>query len=161
MYLLHFVIWVCFSCFCFFLLLFSFYRESPEKLWILFSDTVLSTRVVNISPAQKNTKQTICFVVSQQIKKVLLFYFHVFCWFLLFYFYLSQRWFVSHFPFSGKTRLFDSEQTIYLFYFKVKIIQKKLQKLIQKYMNSYKVILQTHFIYFLCSLSPQKTLESG
>lgn len=63
--------------------------------------------------------------------------------------------------FIGKTRLFDSEQTIYLFYFKVKIIQKKLQKLIQKYMNSYKVILQTHFIYFLCSLSPQKTLESG
>ena len=55
--------------FFFFFFLFSFYRESPEKLWILFSDTVLSTRVVNISPAQKNTKQTICFVVSQQIKK--------------------------------------------------------------------------------------------
>lgn len=41
------------------------FNENPEKLWILFSDTVLSTRVVNISPAQR----TICFVVSQQIKK--------------------------------------------------------------------------------------------
>lgn len=98
----------------FFLLLFSFYRESPEKLWILFSDTVLSTRVVNISPAQKNTKQTICFVVSQQIKKVLLFYFHVFCWFLLFYFYLSQRWFVSHFPFFRENKTFW-QWTNYLF----------------------------------------------
>lgn len=146
----------------FFLLLFSFYRESPEKLWILFSDTVLSTRVVNISPAQKNTKQTICFVVSQQIKKVLLFYFHVFCWFFYCSTFICPSDDLFHISlFSGKTRLFDSEQTIYLFYFKVKIIQKKLQKLIQKYMNSYKVILRTHFIYFLCSLSPQKTLESG
>lgn len=31
--------------------------ESPEKLWILFSDTELSTRVVNISPAQKKQKR--------------------------------------------------------------------------------------------------------
>ena len=44
-----FVIWVCFSCFP----VFSLHRESPGKLWTLFSDTVLSTRVVNISPAQK------------------------------------------------------------------------------------------------------------
>lgn len=50
----------CFSCF-------SFYRESPEKLWILFSDTVLSTSCKYFTSTQKN--QTICFVVSQQIKK--------------------------------------------------------------------------------------------
>lgn len=50
---------------------FPFFTSS-EKLWILFSDTVLSTRVVNISPAQKKN-QTICFVVSQ-IKHFLLFW---------------------------------------------------------------------------------------
>lgn len=51
---------------------FFLFFTSSEKLWILFSDTVLSTRVVNISPAQKKN-QTICFVVSQ-IKNFLLFW---------------------------------------------------------------------------------------
>lgn len=51
------------------LFLFFFLSRESRKAVNLFSDTVLLTRVVNISPAQKKKNQTICFVVSQQIKK--------------------------------------------------------------------------------------------
>lgn len=144
----------------FFIIIFFLSRESRKAVnFILRHCTVDQSCKYFTSTKKYQTNNMFCSFTTNKKSSSLLFSCVLLV--LLFYFYLFQRWFVSHFPFSGKTRLFDSEQTIYLFYFKVKIIQKKLQKLIQKYMNSYKVILQTHFIYFLCSLSPQKTLESG
>lgn len=144
----------------FFIIIFFLSRESRKAVnFILRHCTVDQSCKYFTSTKKYQTNNMFCSFTTNKKSSSLLFSCVLLV--LLFYFYLFQRWFVSHFPFSGKTRLFDSEQTIYLFYFKVKIIQKKLQKLIQKYMNSYKVILRTHFIYFLCSLSPQKTLESG
>lgn len=52
-------------------LVFSFYRENPEKLWILFSDTVLSSRVVNISPAQKTNNMFCSFTTNKKSSSLL------------------------------------------------------------------------------------------
>lgn len=76
---------------------FLFIARVPKKLWILFSDTVLSTRVVNISPAQKrkpNKQTNDMFCSFTTNKKVLLFYFHVFCFYfrncILYFFFCSS-----------------------------------------------------------------------
>lgn len=111
LYLLHFVIWVLL----FLLILFFPFFTSSEKLWILFSDTVLSTRVVNISPAQKKN-QTICFVVSQIKKKS--FILIVICRnFVLQQLGLLQLFFFSH-KYSGVWRKLNLHLILVIFHLK-------------------------------------------
>lgn len=78
MYLLHFVIWVCFFS-CFFFLSFSLLplsRQESRKAvnWILRHCTVdQSCKYFTSTKKKKTNKNTVCFVVSQQIKPYPLF----------------------------------------------------------------------------------------
>lgn len=66
-----FVIWVCFSCFFFF---FFLSRESRKAVNFILRHCTVDQSCKYFTSTEK---QTICFVVSQQIKKVLLFYLDV------------------------------------------------------------------------------------
>lgn len=79
MYLLHFVIRV--LLFLFFFLFFFFFCESPEKLWILFSDTVLSTSCKYFTSTKKPNNMFCSFTTN---KKILLFYV---AWLVFFFYY--------------------------------------------------------------------------
>lgn len=67
----------CFSCFVFFLS-----ATSPEKLWILFSDTVLSTSCIYFTSREKKPNNMFCSFTKNKKK---IFSSILFCFFLLFW----------------------------------------------------------------------------